>query len=92
MEFLVHIEYDVPEELREALTADERRVGEQLRDEGVLRRIWRLPGRRANVGLWEAPDATRLHEALSSLPVFPWAAVEVTPLADHPLEAGAAHG
>jgi muconolactone D-isomerase len=50
-------------------------------------RIWRIPGRTANVGIWEAPDATALHDLVSSLPLFPWLDVTVTPLARHYLEA-----
>jgi muconolactone delta-isomerase len=41
------------------------------------------PGRWANWGLWEAEDATALHEAISSLPLWPWMSVTVHPLAVH---------
>ena len=34
-----------------------------------------------------ANDATDLHRAISSLPLFPWLDVHVTPLAQHHLEA-----
>lgn len=51
-------------------------------------RIWRIPGKVANVGIWDAPDASALHEALSSLPLFPWMSIEVTALATHHLEQG----
>jgi muconolactone D-isomerase len=36
--------------------------------------------------LWEAPDATVLHDALASLPMFPWMDATVEPLATHPQE------
>ena len=39
------------------------------------------------MGVWEAADATELHELISSLPLFPWIDAEVTPLATHPLDA-----
>ncbi|HMJ36368.1 MAG TPA: muconolactone Delta-isomerase family protein [Baekduia sp.] len=87
MEFLVHITVSIPDDIAEDVVAEERRVGAQLREAGVIRRIWRVPGTTSNVGIWEAFDATELHDALSSLPAFPWAHVEVTPLAVHPLEA-----
>ena len=61
--------------------------GRELMDEGVIRRIWRIPGRTANVGIWDAANPTALHEALSSLPMFPYIDAKVTPLATHPLEA-----
>jgi muconolactone D-isomerase len=38
------------------------------------------------VGLWEAEDATQLHDALSSLPAFPWMDATVEALAIHPQE------
>jgi muconolactone D-isomerase len=53
---------------------------------GVIVSIWRIPGGLRNVGVWEAADATELHEQLASLPVFPWLEAGVTPLAEHPLQ------
>ena len=88
MDFLVKIEQNLPPE-----TAPERRVqlieaeavrARELAAAGTLLRLWRVPGRRANVGIWSARDATVLHEAISSLPFYPWLDVEVTPLARHP--------
>jgi muconolactone D-isomerase len=90
MEFLVRIQVQLPPEMsaeqRQTLTAAEARRGRELQDAGLLRRIWRVPGRLANVSLYEAPDATAVHEALSSLPLFPWIDAHVEPLAVHPLE------
>ncbi len=88
MEFLVNVEVNWPpdgdsEKLAE-LTAAERARAAELVAEGTIRRLWRIPGRRANWGLWEAADATALHRAISSLPLFPWLSVEVEALAAHP--------
>ncbi|MBA3778168.1 MAG: muconolactone Delta-isomerase family protein [Chloroflexi bacterium] len=88
MEFLVHIEVEWPadgdpQELAR-LTAAERERAAQLAAEGRIRRLWRIPGRRENWGLWEAPDATALHESLMSLPFYPWLSIDVEPLAAHP--------
>ena len=66
------------------LTAAERARAAELARAGRIRRLWRIPGRRANWGLWEAPNATALHDAISSLPLYPWLAVDVHPLAAHP--------
>ena len=89
MEFLVEIEMaPIPEDVRETVTEAERVRGRELMDAGTIRRIWRVPGRRANVGVWAAPDATALHAAIASLPAYPWMDVRVTPLAVHPLEEG----
>lgn len=88
MEFLVHIEVGWPpdgdpDEFARLTAAERARAGE-LVEEGRIRRLWRIPGRRANWGLWEAPDVTALHAAIASLPFFPWLSVEVHALAQHP--------
>lgn len=70
---------------RGTLLERERRRGRELREAGLIEDIWRVPGRLANVGIWRAPSATALHEAIVSLPVWPWTEVTVTPLADHHL-------
>jgi muconolactone D-isomerase len=86
-EFLVEIEIEWPptmdDDQREALLAAEAERGRELRKAGSIVHIWRIPGRRANVGLWQAADASELHELLSSLPVFPWMNIQVRPLAEH---------
>jgi muconolactone D-isomerase len=92
VEFLVHIEISLPadmeEERRAALTDAEAERAAELRAEGSIQRIWRVPGRTANVGVWVAEDATELHAKLSSLPLSRWMDITVQPLALHPAEAG----
>jgi muconolactone D-isomerase len=87
MEFLVSIEVALPHTLdeprRAALLAAELERGKALAEAGVLRAIWRVPGRFANRAIWSAMDATALHEALTSLPLWPYMDVVVTPLARH---------
>ena len=90
MEFLVRFEVNAPESMapkeRERLRSLERASAAEFREQGVLKRLWRVPGRRAVIGLWDAADATALHEALASLPMFPWMDVTIEPLAMHPQE------
>jgi muconolactone D-isomerase len=90
MEFLVRTENrmppDTPAELRNSLRAAERARADELRAAGMLKRLWRVPGRWATVGLYEAQDATALHDALASLPMWPWMDVTVEALATHPQE------
>jgi muconolactone D-isomerase len=92
LEFLVYIEVkwqpDADDELRDRLVAAEAKQARELADAGFIRRLWRIPGRWANWGLWEASDATELHNAISSLPLFRWFSVEVHPLASHPSDPG----
>jgi muconolactone D-isomerase len=87
-EFLVRIEIDLPIDLAEEQARElTRREGERARElaaDGCLIRLWRVPGRRANIGLWSAADATDLHQALTSLPLFPYMRIQVEPLARHP--------
>ena len=88
MEFLVEIDVRWPadgdrdRQARLVLAEAERATA--LAEAGIIKRIWRIPGRWANVGLWEAPDATALHDAVASLPFFPRLEVTVQPLAAHP--------
>jgi muconolactone D-isomerase len=90
VEFLVEIEIALPATMDDAARQDlveaEARRGGTLIAEGVIQRIWRVPGRTANVGIWVAEDATQLHVALQTLPFFPWMDITVRPLATHPLE------
>lgn len=90
MEFLVRIEVrlpsDLPEQTRTDLTAQELARGRVLQDAGSIVRIWRVPGRVANVAIWRAADASDLHDLLTSLPLFPWMDIDVEALALHPLE------
>jgi len=88
MEFLVKIEINWPPEADEARRSEiftrELARGQLLAREGKLRRIWRIPGRWANWSHYEVADATELHEALTSLPLYPWMNIEVHALAEHP--------
>ena len=89
MEFLVEIEVLVPPLMeksdRDRLIEAERVRGRELTAEGIIRAIWRIPGRFANCAIWSCADATKLHEAISSLPMWPFSDVRVTPLAQHAL-------
>lgn len=87
-EFLVRVEVELPVDHpdEDDLRAAELKRGRQLRDDGTLLRIWRLPARRANISLYQVRDATELHDVLTSLPLWPWMSVEVWPLARHSIE------
>ena len=89
-EYLVSIELGDTRGIDENSMAELRSAewvrGQELRARGTLKRIWRIPGRDANVGIWTANNATELHEAITSLPLYPWMTVTVTELATHPQE------
>jgi muconolactone D-isomerase len=87
MEFLVSITISNLPEDEETVAALYTREGERARElaaAGTLRKLWRVPGQRANWGIWEASDPARLQEALSSLPLFPYMDIKVHPLTAHP--------
>lgn len=90
MEFLVNIKInwpiDMDPEVKEEIIREEQQLAKQLASKGNLVRMWRVPGRRENWGLWNARDTTDLHDIISSLPVFPYMDVEVRPLAIHPVD------
>ncbi len=90
MEFLARLEQKIspdmdPERLAEVKAAEKVR-GQELVDAGKLRRIWRIPGRRAVYALYKVESTEELHEILSSLPLFPWMDIEVTALSAHALD------
>jgi muconolactone delta-isomerase len=82
MEFLVQMEVN-GQPGDELLRKEAERAGE-LAAAGILRRLWRVPGRRENWGLWAAATTDELHEALASLPLYSHLDITVHPLATHP--------
>jgi muconolactone D-isomerase len=90
MEFLVNIKIEWPHDMdpgvKEEISAHERAVAAEFAKRGNLVRMWRIPGRRENWGLWQAKDATELHDIISSLPVWPWMDVTVHALARHAVD------
>jgi len=90
IEFLVHITVVRPDTVSDSewaqLRTREAERGRAYRDGGVIRRIWRLPGTTANVGIWAAKDPTELHEKLAALPMFAHMTIGVAALADHYLD------
>jgi muconolactone D-isomerase len=87
MEFLVHMvvaRIEGGAEAEQVLRDQEAARSRELGEAGVLLRLWRVPGRRENWGIWSADDADRLHNALSSLPLFQYLTITVHPLASHP--------
>lgn len=90
MEFLVNTQLTRPASVTDAeaaaLLAAERVRAAELMAEGTLKRLWRVPGKWGSWALYEAPDATAFHAAITSLPLFGWMTVEVHPLARHPFD------
>lgn len=90
MEFLARIEQHIsPAEDLDRVSvakAAEKVRGQELVQAGKMRRIWRLPGRRAVMVLYDVDSVDELHDIISSLPLFPWLDVTITPLSAHTLD------
>jgi muconolactone D-isomerase len=87
MEFLVHMavgRIDAGDEREKQLRQEEAARSSELAEQGILVRLWRVPGRRENWGIWRADDCDQLHNAFVSLPLFPFLTITVHPLATHP--------
>ena len=90
MDFLVHM--NVEGQPSDELLKKEAQRARELAAEGILRRLWRVPGRRENWGIWAAATTDELHAALASLPLYPYLDITVHPLATHPNDPGSVGG
>ena len=66
------------------LKAEEKARAEQLQRDGAWRHLWRIAGHYSNISIFDVPDHDALHAILSTLPLFPFMEISVTPLAQHP--------
>ena len=80
----VHIPDDLDPGTRADLVARERAYSQDLQRSGEWPHIWRIVGEYSNVSIFDVADNDRMHEILSSLPLFPYMQISVTPLATHP--------
>jgi muconolactone D-isomerase len=88
----VRIPHDVDRVLVETLKAEEKARAQALQRSGEWRHLWRVAGRYANVSVFDVESVDRLHELLSTLPLFPFLDIRVTPLATHPSAIGGGSG
>ena len=80
----VDIPRDLDEDVRTETLAREKAYCQDLQRGGEWLSIWRLPGRYANLSVFDVASHDRLHEILWNLPLFPFMEIEVQPLAQHP--------
>ena len=87
---LYHVRMDVhppldwdPSEF-DKLKAEEKARAQELQHSGKWRHLWRIAGEYANISIFDVSDHDELHDIISSLPLFPFMKVVVTPLAKHP--------
>lgn len=88
MRFLVRMTVRIPPGLDprelEQLKATEKSRALELQRKGSWVHLWRVVGRYENYSVFDVASNDELHDLLSSLPLWPYMDVEVTPLATHP--------
>ena len=88
MLYLVHMVVNVPTDMPAdefaALKEIEKNYSQELQRDGRWAELWRVVGQYANYSIFDVAGNDELHEILSSLPLFPFMDVTVTPLATHP--------
>ena len=84
VEMDVRLPHDFPAEKAEALKQTERARAQELQCAGIWRHLWRVAGRYSNVSIFDVSGPQDLHDVLSSLPLFPFMDMRITPLCRHP--------
>jgi muconolactone D-isomerase len=88
MLFKVEMDVNVPlgyDPIRfDELKAAEKARFQELQRAGTWRHIWRVVGQYSNVSIFDVVDNGRLHDILTSLPLYPFMDVRVTALCRHP--------
>lgn len=76
--------HDIDPEQFERLKAEEKALSQELQRQGKWPHLWRVVGRYANISIFDVESHDELHALLSTLPLFPFMEIVVTPLARHP--------
>jgi muconolactone D-isomerase len=84
VEMDVRLPHDFQAEKVEALKQTERARAQELQRAGIWRHLWRVAGRYSNVSIFDVSGPQDLHDILSSLPLFPFMDMRITPLCRHP--------
>ena len=84
VEMTVRLPHDMPAEKADKLKQVERERAHELQKSGVWRHLWRVAGHYANVSILDCANVQQLHDTISSLPLFPYMEIKVTPLCRHP--------
>lgn len=88
MLFHVRMDVDIPRDLDEQaankLRAEEKARAQELQRAGTWRHLWRIVGQYANISIFDVETPAQLHQILTSLPLFPFMKIMVTPLCHHP--------
>ncbi|MDF0544663.1 MULTISPECIES: muconolactone Delta-isomerase [Sphingobium] len=80
----VRIPYDLDPAKAEELKRVEKARSQELQQQGKWRHIWRVAGQYSNISIFDVADGQELHDLVSTLPLFPFMEIAVTPLCRHP--------
>ncbi|WP_028621223.1 muconolactone Delta-isomerase [Pseudomonas sp. Ant30-3] len=80
----VKIPRDIPVDEIDAIKAAEKKRAAELQESGKWPHLWRIVGQYSNISILNVDSNDELHALLSSLPLFPFMTIQVTPLAKHP--------
>ncbi|MFI5468561.1 muconolactone Delta-isomerase [Pseudomonas aeruginosa] len=80
----VNIPRDIPSDEVEAIKAAEKARATDIQHSGKCAHLWRVVGQYSNISVFDVKSDDKLHALLSSLPLFPFMTIQVTPLAKHP--------
>ena len=88
MLFLVRMDvllpHDMPPAIADDIKAREKAYAQDLQRSGKWVHLYRVVGEYANYSIFDVESNDELHSLLSSLPLFPYMKIKVTPLAKHP--------
>lgn len=84
VEMVVNLPTDMDKAEADRIKAEEKAYSQALQQDGRWKHIWRVVGEYANVSIFDVASNDELHDLLSKLPLFPYMAITVTPLARHP--------
>jgi muconolactone D-isomerase len=84
VEMDVRIPHDADPGEIEDLKAREKVRAQELQAAGKWRHLWRIVGHYRNTSIFDVGSASELHDILTSLPLFPFMEMKVTPLCRHP--------
>ncbi|GLY46908.1 muconolactone Delta-isomerase [Lentzea sp. NBRC 102530] len=85
----VSLPHDMDPQRRAELVRAERERALELQKMGVWPHLWRVVGQYSNISVFDVPTHDELHAFLSSLPLWEFMNVQVTPLATHPSDLAA---
>jgi muconolactone D-isomerase len=84
VEMTVHLPPDLDKAEAECLKAKEKTRFQELQRAGKWRHVWRVVGHYANVSIFDVESNLELHNILTTLPLYPFMSMKVTPLCRHP--------